>query len=170
MKLPPELQIRPEEWEKAPASVQVVVILHWQENQKLKEQVAKLHNQVEKMQAELDTLRERVNKNSQNSSKPPSSDGPEVPNKPKGEASGRTIGGQPGHVGHGRQLRRPEQVHKFKMCKPDTCEQCGALLLGEDPHPERHQVSELPKPEALITEYQLHTLTCMVCGAKTCGE
>ena len=63
MNLPPELQILTEDWEKTPATVQAVVILLWRDNQTMKEQVDSLKNQVGKMQAELDKLHERVNKN-----------------------------------------------------------------------------------------------------------
>ena len=31
----------------------------------------------------------------------------------------------------------------------------------------RHQVTELPRVEPVVTEYQQHTLTCLVCGAQT---
>jgi hypothetical protein len=41
------------------------------------------------------------------------------------------------------------------------------LLLGEDPQPQRHQVTELPRIEPLVTEYRRHTLKCLACGAKT---
>jgi IS1 family transposase len=43
------------------------------------------------------------------------------------------------------------------------------LLLGEDPQPQRHQVTELPRIEPHVTEYRRHTLTCLVCGAETAG-
>src|SRR3972149_3331389 len=47
---------------------------------------------------------------------------------------------------------------------------CGALLLGEDAHPERQQVTELPRLEAEVTEYRRHTVTCLACGAPTTAE
>ncbi len=51
--------------------------------------------------------------------------------------------------------------------RPVSCATCGALLLGEDPHPVRHQVTELPRLEPEVIEYQQHTLTCLACGAHT---
>jgi len=170
MDLPKGLLIPPEDWGRTPLSVQAVVILLWNENQTLKQQVAQLQEQVAILETEVNRLKERINKNSQNSSKPPSSDGPQTPARPKAESMGRKVGGQKGHHGHGRKLKPPEQIQRTVVCKPDTCQQCGALLLGEDPQPQRHQVSELPKPEPVITEYQRHTLTCLVCGAETSGE
>ncbi|HVN56478.1 MAG TPA: IS66 family transposase [Anaerolineaceae bacterium] len=53
---------------------------------------------------------------------------------------------------------------------PTVCQECGALLLGEDPQPERHQVSEVPKPAPIIIKYQRHTLNCAVCGAQNRAE
>jgi transposase len=136
----------------------------------LKQEVVTLQEQVAGLEAEVSRLREQINKNSRNSSKPPSSDGPQTPTRPKTESSGRKAGRQKVDHGHGRKLKPPEQVDRIVVRKPDTCQQCGALLLGEDPQPQRHQVSELPKAEPVITEYQRHTLTCLKCGAKTSGQ
>jgi transposase len=86
--MPPELPISAEDWENTPTTVQAVVLLLWRENQTLREQVTKLQNQVEGLQTEVKKLHERVNKNSRNSSKPPSSDPPQTPRYPKSEPSG----------------------------------------------------------------------------------
>jgi hypothetical protein len=56
------------------------------------------------------------------------------------------------------------------MSKPTECQACGALLLGEDTQPHRHQVVELPRVKPEITEYQLHTLTCLACGCQNKAE
>jgi len=170
MDLPSGLPIPQEDWERTPISVQVVLITLWQVNGSLKPQATMQQEQIARLERELARLREQVNKNSQNSSKPPSSDGPGAPTRPKGESSGQKAGGQKGHHGHGRKLKPPDQVQRTVVCKPDTCHQCGALLLGEDPRPRRRQVSELPKIEPIITEYQLHTLSCLACGAQTSGS
>jgi hypothetical protein len=169
LNLPPGLPIRPEDWERTPLSVQVVLSALWHENQGVKPQVAALEAQMASLQAEVERLREQVNKTSRNSSKPPSSDPPHARKYSKREKSGRQRGGQKGHPGKGRQLKGCEQVHRVVVSKPSSCQQCGALLLGEDPKPWRHQVSELPRVEPEITEYQKHTLTCLACGAQTSG-
>jgi transposase len=170
MNLPPGLPIPQEEWERTPLSVQAVVIALWQENQLLKQQVASLQQQVSGLQAEVAKLREQVNKNSRNSSKPPSSDAPHKRSYPKAEPSGRKRGGQPGHAGKGRKHKTPTQVNRVVISKPLVCAACGALLLGEDPHPQCHQVSELPRIEPEVIEYQLHTLTCWACGMQNTAE
>ena len=53
--------------------------------------------------------------------------------------------------------------------RPVECERCGALLLGQDAAPYRFQVTELPVLKASVTEHQVHTLTCVCCGAKNRG-
>src|SRR3972149_6471880 len=114
-------------------------------------------------------LREQVGRNSQNSSQPPP-DPPTAPPHPPRPPWGRKPGGQPGHAGHGRKLLPVEQVTRVVELKPTTCTACGALLLGEDAHPERQQVTELPRLEAEGTEYRRHTVTGRACGAPTTAE
>ena len=170
MKCPPEMPIPEKEWGATPLSVQAVVIGLWSENQILKEQVGRLQKQVDHLQAEVAKLCEQVNKNSKNSSKPPSSDPPYQGRYPKQPPSGQKKGGQEGHPGKGRKLKGPEQVDRIVVSRAVACEDCRALLLGEDPHPRRHPVTELPKVEPIVTEYQLHSLTCCVCGARNQAE
>jgi len=163
MPLPPELPITEEDWNRTPPAVQAVVIALWQQVQALQAQVAAL-------QTEVAQLREQVGRNSRNSSQPPSSDAPSAPPRPKRVPSGRKPGGQPGHTGHGRNLVSIEQVKQVIDLKPTGCDQCGALLLGEDAQPVRRQVTELPRVEPAVTEYRQHTLTCLACGAQTQAE
>jgi hypothetical protein len=171
MKLPPELPIPPEDWAQTPLSVQAVVIMLWEENQLLKTQVAQLQKQVGKLESEVARLQERVNKTSQNSSKPPSSDPPQVRKavQPEGNQE-KKKGGRPRHAGKGRKLKPPDQVSQVVSSLPSVCQDCGSALHGVDPRPERHQVSELPKIEPEIIEYQRHTLTCAMCGTKNRAE
>jgi transposase len=109
----------------------------------------------------------RLNQTSRNSSKPPSSDPPSA--RPRGtkEPSGRKSGGQPGHEGHGRRLKPESEVDQCIDVRAEQCGQCGTLLLGEDPEPERHQVTDVPRMTPVVTEYRRHRLWCGVCGAST---
>jgi transposase len=63
-----------------------------------------------------------------------------------------------------------DEVDEVIVYKPIRCEQCGTLLLGEDPAPYRHQVTELPIIKPKVTEYQVHELTCPCCGQSNRGE
>ncbi len=151
---PPDSAITPEEWQQTPASVRA-----W---------IGELIAEVRQLREMVEQLREVVNRNSQNSSQPPSQDRPDQ--KPGKEPSGppRKQGGQPGHPGHHRAL--VEDVDEVIVYKPICCEQCGALLLGEDLAPYRHQVTELPIIKPKVTEYQVHELTCPCCGQSNRGE
>lgn len=119
--------------------------------------------------ARVALLEERVGTNSSNSSKPPSTDGPNAPPPSKPGPSGRPKGGQKGHKGHFRALLAPEKVDKFVVCKPVACKDCRATLLGDDPDPLRHQVTEVPEKLVEVTEFQLHELECGCCGQRTRG-
>jgi transposase len=114
-------------------------------------------------------LEARLNTNSTNSSKPPSSDPPgiKVKRRPPVPPSGRKRGGQPGHKRHTRALVPPDQIRETFEIKPTQCGGCGAALEGQDPDPVRHQVAEVPPVRPDVDEYRLHRLTCSDCGATT---
>lgn len=149
-----------EVWEQAPEPVQVV----------MSAMVAYYEQRITQLEAEVRDLTARLNQNSQNSSKPPSSDGPHVKRKPPKPASGRKAGGQPGHASHQRALVPIERVDTVITCKPVQCRRCGSHLTGSDPEPLRQQVVDLPPVQPQLTEYQLHRLRCAGCGITTCGE
>lgn len=145
--------ISTEDWAATPVVVQELVI--------------SLSATVQQLTHRVVDLEERQRQTSRNSSKPPSSDPPgAVPRAPR-TPSGRKRGGQTGHKGHGRKLKPAEEVTRIVDIKPVCCQQCGALLLGEDAHPVRHQVTELPRIEPEVVEYRQHTMTCLGCGAQT---
>jgi transposase len=138
--------ISSEDWAATPVAVRILV--------------RELLRRVEQLEA-------RLNQTSRNSSKPPSSDPPSARPRPAKEPTGRKAGGQPGHEGHGRKLKPESEVDQIIDVRPERCEQCRALLLGDDNNPERHQVTELPRITPLVTEYRRHCLCCVVCGAST---
>ncbi len=113
----------------------------------------------------VEQLEARLNQTSRNSSKPPSSDPPNAPPRQAKAPSDRKSGGQPGHEGHGRTLKAETEVDYSIEVRPESCGPCGTLLLGEDPEPERHQVTELPRITPVVTEYRRHRLCCVACGA-----
>src|SRR5215207_2139533 len=119
------------------------------------------------LRARVAELEAKLNQNSTNSSKPPSSDPPAVKRAPPKAKSGKAAGGQPGHPKHERALvERPDHVHD---CRPAACRRCARPLAGDDPDPLRHQVTDLPPVRPVVTEYRRHRLTCPGCGATTCG-
>jgi transposase len=172
-----DLGISEQEWERTPQTVRTVLLALQQQVRlmgirftayvkqlaTLREQVA----QVDDLKAEVAELRERLGQNSSNSSRPPSSDPPSYKAKPEREPKGRKRGGQPGHQGSTRKMVPAEEVDHIFELKPTSCTNCGRKLRGHDPHPERHQVSELPVVKAEVTEYRRHTLCCGACGEWT---
>ena len=105
--------------------------------------------------AEVKELREQLNKNSRNSSKPPSSDGYGKP-APKSlrEKSGKKPGGQPGHEGRTlKPVEHPDEIIEYKL---ERCPVSGRLLSDGDIIGEiRRQVFELPAPRLAVTEHRV---------------
>jgi transposase len=132
----------------------------------LEQQVVVLLAQVASLQAQVADLAARLGQNSQNSSKPPSSDGPGVKRRPPRTPTGKKPGGQPGHAKQQRPLLPPDEV---LTVLPEACRHCGTPLHGQDPQPWRHQVLEIPPLKPVVTEYQLHRLSCPCCGGTTCA-
>jgi transposase len=128
-----------------------------------------MQQRVYELEARVRDLEARLQLNSTNSSKPPSSDPIGMKRKPPAPPSGKQRGGQPGHRKFRRSLVPPEKLRATVHCKPTTCRRCGQGLSGDDPEPLIHQVAELPKIEPIVDEYRLHRLICPACGETTCG-
>jgi transposase len=140
----------------------------------LSARVAELEAELVQALKRIKELEARLNENSSNSHRPPSSDPPNAPKRPGKPKTGRKRGGQIGHKGTRRELFPPEEVDHFVHHRPECCENCHASLPTEsrpgDPPPERHQVTELPEKLYEVTEHQLHTTTCDRCGHVNKGE
>jgi len=130
---------------------------------------AALRAQFAALERRIADLQERVNRNSTNSSRPPSSDPASVKRRPPAAPSGKKRGGQPGHRHHPRALVPPEQLRRVIECKPQECRRCGHELHGDDSRPIRHQVAEVPPVRPVVDEYRLHRLTCPRCRTSTCA-
>jgi transposase len=120
------------------------------------------------MRVEVQLLQERVNLNSRNSSKPPSSDGPGGGNRASRRASQRKRGAQPGHKGHSRALLDEAEVDSVVDCKPEPVCECGGAVQVAD-EPQRHQVFEVPPLRARVDEYRLFCGRCTGCGKPHAG-
>jgi transposase len=120
---------------------------------------------ISELEEQVRNLTFRLNQNSSNSSKPPSSDPPGTKREPQA-ATGRKPGGQPGHTKHERELLPPEVVDHFIDLVPEQCGSCGKRLKGRDKEPQRHQVVDIPPIKAEVTEVRCHGLECD-CGTLT---
>ena len=114
-------------------------------------------------------LEDRLNKNSQNSNKPPSSDGLKKPkSKPAfPRKKGKKAGGQAGHKGKTLELcQNPDHT---EVLLPKLCP-CGSILDSSKAELlEVRQVFDLPEPKLEVTEYQLLGCACDNCGAYNKG-
>src|SRR3954467_2355259 len=147
-------------WNQIPSAAQAAILAL----------VQQYEQRLQALQRKVDQLTERLNQNSTNSSRPPSSDPPHVKRRPPTPSSGRKRGGQPGHARQQRPLVPPEQVKQTIPVMPSACRKCGQALHGEDPQPRKHHVAEFPPVQAEVTEYRLHRLTCTACGTRTCAS
>jgi transposase len=141
-------------------------------------QIADTEKQIadaEKQIADLERQLARRQRNSTNSSKPPSSDGLAGEQRLRGrkDKSKRKPGGQPGHAGHHRPLVPLDQVDATQVMLPQQCGHCGQPLPQEPGEVttqgefRRHQVTEVPPVKAHITEYQFPNVVCGHCGKAT---
>jgi len=136
------------------------------------EQLVGAHQlQLANLTARIEQLEARLNKDSHNSHKPPSSDGPARRPRPRSlrQRSGKKSGGQPGHPGVTRCLVDDPDTVVAHL--PANCAACGANL-GTVPEigRERRQVIDIPEPRPVVTEHQAAHKACPVCQTVTAGS
>ena len=139
---------------------------------RMDEQIRRLGERVARQDERIAELERRLNRNSRNSSAPPSSDPPNRPKRGK-DRSGRTRGGQPGHEGRGRDLLPACTVDEVIEHWPKRCA-CGHVFsehehrpLGE---PARQQVEELPQMTVTVLEHRAQHVRCPQCGGRARAE
>jgi transposase len=132
------------------------------------ERIATLERRVAELEALVRDLTARLNTNATNSGTPPSANPPGAPKPVAKKRSGKRPGGQPGHPPHLKRRLPPERLHKVIPFVPGHCANCHEplppLAAADDPEPTWHQVAELPKLAAVVTEYQGHYRSCPGCG------
>src|ERR1051325_8932124 len=142
--------ISDEDWRQTPDSVQKAFSLLYNQllmvemrSDAYERQLAQLPQQVaqiDDLKALLTELREHLGQNSNNSSKPPSSDPPNQVKTTSNESEGRKRGAQVGHPGQSRKLKPVAHVGRVIDLRPVDCKMCGHLLLGDGAGPSRHQI------------------------------
>lgn len=129
------------------------------------EWVLSLEAQLRQLQRYVKQLEARLAQNSQNSHKPPSTDGPAKP-KSLRQKSRRKPGGQPGHPGRTLQpVADPDDIvpHCLDRC---PCGQCRGGSLREQPVYDyaKRQVFDLPTQWLQVTEHRAEIKICPVSG------
>jgi len=134
-------------------------------NKRLREEYDQLQGRVLELEDKLLVAA----KDSRNSTKPPSSDAPHnTRHYPSRVSSGLLPGGQPGHVGHGREWTNiPDAVEQHS---PTACSSCKAVLDGTGSKiSERRQVIDV-EVTTIVTEHQLMVISCKKCHTKNRGN
>lgn len=130
----------------------------------LEDKIERLEKRIEQMQKHIDNLERRLGVNSQNSSKPPSSDPPSMSVVlPKRHRKKR--GARKGHRPHLRSLLPQAAVTEHVELIPPACPCGGTHLEATDEEPLRHQVIDLPPLEPEVTQYTQPFYRCRDCGA-----
>jgi len=123
-----------------------------------------------RLDAKFKMLESRLAKNSNNSSKPPSSDTKKPkkrPNKTESlkKKSGKKAGGQAGHKGHTLAMSAtPDEIITLPV---DACANCGSSLKKCQASVEKRQQFEIPAPKMWVTEYHIEIKDCKKCRQTT---
>lgn len=142
------IQIPQSDWDATPESVKAVVTV-------LSERLA--------------YIEEQLKQNSQNSSRPPSTDAFVKPEKKKVEKQKKAEK----KPNNGSSSRKTRKLYPIETCKevhrhvPQKCRHCDEELKGKDVKPYRHQIIEIPTLSPYVIEHQQHQLECDCCGRKT---
>jgi transposase len=143
----------------------------WRENAALCAKNAALRVENGALHERSRELEARLGQTSANSSRPPSSDPPEAPARPKAPPSDRKRGGQPGHRGVHRARLPVEQVDEVIVVVPESCRHCQQPWPASTGHRRgrvwRHQILELLPLAMRVTEYQMVVRRCPACGQRT---
>ena len=142
----------------------------------LTNEIKSLNSQVETLSKDNKSLGERVqslekqiNKNSNNSSKPPSTDCFKKKTKTLRTKSGKKPGGQEGH--DGKTLEITENPDEVIVHTVDKCDICGESL--QDVATDRiivRQVVDIPETKVKVTEHRSEVKKCPKCRRKNTGK
>lgn len=120
------------------------------------------------LEAKVNKLEKRLNRNSKNSDQPPSSDGLRRPPR-KRSKSKRKTGGQVGRTG--KTLKFSHKPDKVIRHSADYCQECGETLGHvEGAVLSRRQEIEIPEKPVQVIEHQRLEKRCPSCGQRNQGQ
>ena len=148
------------------------MVQHFDIITKLMAQVEALTLRIDLLEAENRRLKDKVqklSKNSQNSSKPPSSDivkpKKNSSNKPNSDSGKkRKQGGQPGHSKHTRPWYTEKQINDIHDYILKSCPECGSKVMPRlDMEYRRIQQIEITETPIIKSEHRSYAVWCPVC-------
>jgi transposase len=142
---PEGLQIAEEDWGQTPPAVRQLVIIQFQ--------------MIQELQRQIEELKARLGQDSQNSNRPPSTDGIHQRAKRESKGTGKP-GAVKGHKGHQQALLAPTEVIPIL---PNPCECGGDGFADEKPY-YTHQHIELPEVVMEVKHFVLYEGKCATCG------
>ena len=120
------------------------------------------------LEAKVNDLEKRLNRNSKNSDQPPSSDGLRRPPR-KRSKSKRKTGGQAGRTG--KTLKFSDTPDEIIGHSADHCQECGKNLDHvEGAVLSRRQEIEIPEKPVQVIEHQRLEKVCPFCGQRNQGQ
>src|SRR4051812_36737076 len=129
-------------------------------------ELAALQAQVEKLMAQLAAAQ----KNSANSSKPPSSDIVKPPRSASAQQGKRKRGGQPGHPRHTRPPFEPDEIDHRLDYRITVCPDCGGKTTPLASAPRIVQQVEVIDTPIVVSEHRAHTCFCEHCQKSFAAE
>jgi len=131
--------------------------------EKLEEELKEANKIILEQAKEIKRLNDIISKNSNNSSKPPSTDRFKKAVKPKEKKGDRKRGGQKGH--EGSNLTKVDNPDQTEILSSEQC-QCGCDLTEIDSMKViKRQVFDIPKIYISTTEFEQHSKICPNCNA-----
>lgn len=129
--------------------------------QAAKEEIAQLKGLLKIALERIAELEAQINRNSKNSSKPPSTD-------QKGNTLKNNRRKGHSHPGKSRSLYPPERVDKQVDCTQDVCPHCQSSQLHQlEDSPFIWQQVELPPVQAIVTQFNCQKYCCTGCGHRS---
>jgi len=133
--------------------------------------VGELLQVVAQLAKRVQELEDKQAKNSNNSSKPPCSDGLSKTKRTRSlrKSSGKKSGAQEGHPGHRLEMaKKPDMVKRYAV---ERCAQCQVSLEKTSiERIEKRQEYELPPIQLMVIEHQAEVKCCPACGCETQAE
>lgn len=130
------------------------------DNEELAAALAKTQQLLKLALDRIAILEEKLNKNSKNSSTPPSKD--RKPNKGNGQEGDKKT-----RKGINRAPIPPEKIDQFVYCTLSHCPDCGSNQLNKEEKSESLQQVELPEIKAAVIQFDCFRYTCTCCGSRS---